>query len=115
MKYSRADARPIDRDGFSGWVYNTRDQFSRASASYLEVTGSHGLTKNTVNDRIYYVVEGQGEFIIGAQTVAVEPTDVMIVPKDVEYDFWAVDGKTLKLFLVNAPAFDPDGEIKMDR
>ncbi len=115
MKFSRSDTERKGWEGLSFWVYNTREQFPNASAAYFEVTGSHGLTMTTASDRVYYVIEGGGEFIMGAETISVEPGDVVIVPKGIEYDYWATVGKTLKLFLVHAPAYDPDAEVKMDR
>jgi mannose-6-phosphate isomerase-like protein (cupin superfamily) len=120
MKFSRNDAQKQTAEGLSYWVYNTKMQFSGASAAYFELTASHGLTRSTVSDRVYYVVDGHGEFIMGHdesghETIQVGPTDVVIVPRNTEYDYWASSGETLKLFMVHAPAFDPDGEIRPDR
>jgi mannose-6-phosphate isomerase-like protein (cupin superfamily) len=115
MKFTLSEAEPKSSEGLKTWIYNKRFQFAGASAAYLEVTGSHGLLKNTVNDRVYYVIDGKGEFLMGGSSVYVAPTDVVIVPKGTEYDFWANEGQTLKLFLVHAPAFDQDGETRVDR
>jgi mannose-6-phosphate isomerase-like protein (cupin superfamily) len=114
MKFTRG-TEAKGWDGLKYWVYSTKDDFAGASAVYFEVTGSHGLTKTPVSDRVYYVMAGHGEFIMGGETVPVGPTDVVVVPKNTEYDYWAASGETLKLFLVHAPAFDGEAEIKLDR
>jgi mannose-6-phosphate isomerase-like protein (cupin superfamily) len=115
MKFSLDQAEKKGLDGVDYWVYSTRDQFVPASAAYFEVTGGHGLAMNTVCDRVYYVISGTGEFILAGEALRVAQSDVVIVPKGTEYDFWADSGQTLKLFLVNTPAFDPESETRMDR
>src|SRR5438067_883592 len=115
MKFLRSDAEKKGWEGLSYWVYNTKEEFAAASAAYFEVTASHGLTMSTANDRVYYVIEGHGEFIMGGETIPVTATDVVIVPKNTEYDYWAASGQTLKLLLVHTPAFEAEAEVKMDR
>lgn len=112
MKFSKKDAKRKGWDGLDFWVYSTKEQFPSASAAYFEVTKSHGKVKTTISDRIYYIIEGQGVFEVGAQQDKVEAGDVMIVPKNTPYDYWRT-GDTFKLFLVHAPAYDPDGEAKL--
>lgn len=76
------------------------------------MTGEHGKVKTTTSDRIYYVLEENGEFIIGDKTFPVQKTDVIIVPKDTAYNYRATWG-TFRLFLVHAPAYDPKGEMRL--
>lgn len=113
MKFVLKNAFKFGWEGLEGWAYNSKDNFSNASAAYFEVTGSHGKVKTTKSDRIYFVLEGQGEFIIDGKIVPVEKTDVVIVPKNAPYDYKAVKG-TLKLFLVHCPAFDPQADVKLE-
>ena len=113
MKYVLKKAYQFGWEGLKGWAYNSKDDFPNASAAYFEVTGSHGKVKTTKSDRIYFVLEGQGEFIIDGKIISVEKTDVVIVPKNTPYDYKAMKG-TLKLFLVHCPAFDPEADVKLE-
>lgn len=113
MIIRRKDAQKRGWDGLNFWVYNTKEDFANASAALFEVTGSHGKVKSTVSDRTYFVVEGNGFFEINDEKVAVVPNDVIIVPKNAPYDYWAKEGEVLKLFLVHTPAFDASGEVNL--
>lgn len=93
------------------WAYNSKEAFANASAAYFEVTGSHGKVKTTISDRVYFVIEGVGEFEIDDNIFEVKEKDMIIVPKNTPYDYKAKKG-TLKLFLVHTPAYDRKGEIK---
>ena len=113
MKFTLKKAFKFGWEGLEGWAYNSKDDFPHANAVYFEVTRSHGKVKTTKSDRIYLVLDGQGEFIIDGKIISVEKTDVIIVPKNTPYDYKAIKG-TLKLFLVHCPAFDPEAEIKLE-
>ncbi len=114
MKFKLKDANVFGWEGLKGWGYSSKDDFSNASAAYFEVTGKHGMIKNTVSDRIYLVLDGKGEFIIDGEVIPVEKTDVVIVPKNTPYDYQAKEG-VLKLFLAHAPAFDSSADVKLDQ
>jgi len=107
-KYTLEKSTESNRDGFDINIYNTKKDFERASTALLSVNGFHGRTKNKTNDRIYYVIEGVGEFIIEDKTISVKSTDVVIIPKNTLYDFKG----NMKLFLVHTPAFDRENEVK---
>lgn len=110
MKFKLMDAFQFGWEGLKGWAYNSKDDFANASAAFFEVTGKHGKIKTTKSDRIYYIIEGKGEFIINEKVIAVEKSDVVIIPKNKPYDY---NGK-MKLFLVHCPAYDPKAEIRME-
>lgn len=112
MKFTLKQGHQFGWDGITGTAYNSQEDFSNASAAYFEVTGNHGKIKTSLSDRIYYVVEGKGEFIIDEEHILVEKTDVIIVPKNTPYDYCAIDG-ILKLFLVHTPAYDQNAETKL--
>ena len=110
MKFSLKDAHKFGWEGLEGWAYNSVDDFAPASAAYFIVTGSHGKVKTEVSDRVYFVVEGRGIFVIDGKETHVEKDDVIIVPKNTPYDYKAEDGE-MRLLLVHAPAYNPDKEI----
>jgi mannose-6-phosphate isomerase-like protein (cupin superfamily) len=112
MKFKLNKAHKFEWEGLKGWAYNSKEDFPNTSAAYFEVTGSHGKVKTTESDRVYYVLDGNGEFILNEEVIPVEKSDVIIVPKNTPYDYRATKG-TLKLFLVHSPAFEPEAEMKL--
>lgn len=113
MKFNKKNAFKFGWEGLKGWSYSSREDFENASCAYFEVTGSHGKLKTTLSDRVYYVVDGEGELEIKGKKIPVKRSDVVIVPKNTPYDYRAIDGM-LKLFLVHTPAFDPEYEVKLE-
>jgi len=113
MKYTLKEAYPFNWEGLEGWAYNSKDDFPNASAAYFEVTQSHGKVKTTKSDRIYLILDGEGEFIINGKIIPVKKTDVIIVPKNTPYDYKSTRG-VLKLFLVHTPAFDPKADVNLE-
>lgn len=114
MKFIAKNALSIAWDDFKGKAYNSKDDFANASAASFEVgPKGHGKVKTLVSDRVYYVLEGSGEFEIDGEITTVSTTDVVIIPKNTPYDYRANKGTTLKLFLVHTPAFDPKKEVKL--
>ncbi|MDO9028276.1 MAG: hypothetical protein Q7U68_05380 [Candidatus Roizmanbacteria bacterium] len=110
MKFTFKKAFHFNWPGLKGWAYNSKEDFANASAAVFEVQDHHGKIKTTRSDRVYYVLEGKGEFIIKQEIIAVESTDVIIVPKNTEYDY---RGK-MKLFMVHVPAYDEEYEVKLE-
>jgi len=113
LKFKLKNAYKFGWKGLKGLAYNSKEEFKRASAAMLEVTGKHEKVKSLIIDRIYLILEGRGEFIINSKRISVEKNDVIIVPKNTPYDYRAVKGK-LRLFLVHTPAFDDKKEVKLE-
>lgn len=113
MKFKLEDAKKFGWEGLKGWAYSSEEDFENASAAYFEVKDSHGKVKSTLSDRVYFVIEGKGEFNIDGEEMLVEKEDVIIVPKDAPYDYKA-KSEVLKLFLVHVPAFSPEHEVELE-
>lgn len=113
MKFELKKAKNFGWPGLKGQAFNDANDFPRASTAYFEVTGRHGRVKTTQSDRIYFIIEGEGEFDIDGKTTRVSKTDVVIVPKNTPYDYRAIS-KVLKLFLVHCPAFSQMSEIELE-
>jgi mannose-6-phosphate isomerase-like protein (cupin superfamily) len=111
MKFTLDDNNVFGWPGLEGWAISSIDDLKDASAAYFEVTGSHGLVKSKSSNRVYFVIEGTGEFVIDGNKEEVKPKDVIIVPKNTFYDYRATSN-ILKLFLVHAPAYNKNDEIK---
>lgn len=114
MKFTLRNALKVSWPGWTGFAYNSKEDFRRASALYIEVTKKHGKTMSTKSDRIYYVLDGKGEFKVKNKVYRVKRSDVIIVPKNTPYDYKALAGTTLKLFLVHSPAFDQEFVVDLE-
>jgi mannose-6-phosphate isomerase-like protein (cupin superfamily) len=113
MKFELKNAYKFGWKGLKGWAFNNKENFPNASAAYFEVTGRHGKVKTSKSDRIYFIIDGEGEFNINGESFKVVKTDVIIVPKNTPYDYKAISD-VLKLFLVHSPAFDPEADVKLE-
>lgn len=113
MKFELNNAYKFGWEGIKGWAFNNKETFPNASAAYFEITGRHGKVKTTKSDRIYYVIDGEGEFEINSEVVNVVKSNVVIIPKNTPYDYKATSG-ILKLFLVHSPAFEPETDVKLE-
>ncbi|HLC39253.1 MAG TPA: hypothetical protein VJJ76_00025 [archaeon] len=111
MKFALKRAKKFGWQGLKGWAYSSKKDFKRASAAYFEINGSHGKIKTIRSDRIYFVIQGKGKFIIKNKIFSVKSKDVIIVPKNVPYDY---SGK-MKLFLVHTPSFDAAFERQLKK
>lgn len=111
MKFTLEKSHLIKWDGIKAHSYSSAEDFAHASAIVFDVNGNHGKVKSKSSDRVYYVISGSGKFIVKDQDFQVEATDVIIVPQNTPYDY---EGK-MKLFLVHAPAFDPESEVIIEK
>lgn len=57
------------------------------SAAFLDVKGKQGKMKSTGDDRFYFVLEGNGKFVLDGKEISAEKEDLIIVPKNTIYDF----------------------------
>ncbi len=97
-------------------AYNTREDFERASVGIVEWRGRHGRIMQPVSDRVYLVIDGEGEFYFGGEegqdeeTVSVGKDDVLLILKGTVYDY---EGR-MRLFLAHFPAYEPDSDVHYD-
>ena len=110
MKFIKENARKFGWEGINGWAYFSKEEFSGMSCAYIIVEGRHGRIKNLKSDRLYFIIEGRGEFTVNGRQMKVKPGDVVVIPKNTPYDY---KGK-MKVLLVDSPAFDPKADIKME-
>jgi len=97
-------------DELEGWSYGSKDISPVASASVVHVDGRHGKSKTTVSDRVVYILDGEGEYVVGDDVFAVRQTDVIIIPKNTAFDY---SGK-MKLLVVHVPAYDHEHEVSLE-
>jgi mannose-6-phosphate isomerase-like protein (cupin superfamily) len=87
--------------------YPINTQFSGA---LIEIDGHHGKMKCLSQDRIYYVVSGEGEFTIKEEAQSVQAKDVLFVPMNTPYNFY---GKRT-MFLVCSPQFMAEDDVVIE-
>ena len=110
-KFELKNAFKFGWEGLSAYSYSSVNDFSGASAAVFEVTGSHGKVLSKISNRIYYILEGKGIFIIDGAEITVKKTDVIIVPHNTPYDY---NGK-MKLFLVHTPPWNEEAEVNLSK
>ena len=74
------------------------------SIAKIELAGENEKSKNTVSDTYYYVVEGEGAFIIGDKRYSVSKGSLVCIPKNTIYQ----DSGNLKMIAISVPKFDTD-------
>lgn len=114
MLFTKENALKVEWDGVNAWAYSSDTDLQSGSAIYFEIKTHHGKCMSKKSDRIYYVVDGEGEYDVDGKSFPVKKEDVIIVPKNTPYNYRATNNTILKVFLVHTPAFDPDAEVKFD-
>ena len=77
------------------------------SGALIEINGDHGKLKCLTEDRIYFIVDGSGKFVINDKTDDIETNDMIFIPKNTPYN---IIGK-MKYLLICSPQFDPNDDI----
>ncbi|MEA3514672.1 MAG: hypothetical protein U9R34_04300 [Nanoarchaeota archaeon] len=77
------------------------------SGSLIEINGDHGALKCLKEDRIYFIIEGNGKFVINNQESAVSANDLIFISKNTSYN---IIGK-MRYFLICSPEFNPDDDV----
>ncbi len=88
LKISKKDAIMHERKGVKGTYYQLPDTDGGKTVAYAEFTGEHGERTIGNNSRIYYILDGTGEFIINSEKFNVEPGDVIAVPPHATYNLF---------------------------
>jgi mannose-6-phosphate isomerase-like protein (cupin superfamily) len=73
------------------------------SVTWVRIDGHHDRIVNQGSDRVYYVIEGSGNFQVGdgAPLEAVRATDFVFIPRGVPYEFEGA----MTYLVINGPAF----------
>jgi len=107
IKFRNTDGRKFKVGGVSGVAFMDGAGLAGGDAAYLEVNGRHGRIKTTLSDRIYYIISGSGEFVVGGKKYLVEADDAIAIPSNTEYDF---EGN-MRIVMFCSPPFDPTYEV----
>ena len=89
-----------------------RDEHSPAiSVTWVKIWGHHKKMVCDESDRVYYIIEGVGEFQVGEGPPGqVNAGDFVFIPKGVPYVF---EGE-MKYLVMNGPAFLPGSDRELE-
>lgn len=71
------------------------------SGALISIKGAHGKSRCLREDRVYFILEGSGLFIIDGKEHTASANDLIFIPKSTPYD---IKGN-LKFFLLCSPGF----------
>ena len=100
MKITKSNSIQEDWDEVKSWNYKLAGIGEKyQSVVYAELNGPHSEVKSESVERVYYILNGKGEFKIEDEITAVETGDVITVPPNTKYDYWPTTDETLKIVL----------------
>ncbi|SRR5258708_28931219 len=98
MKISKKEAIKHGRKGVKGIYYQLPNIDSGTTVAYAEFTGEHGERTIGERARIYYILDGKGEFLVNGKKFLVEKADLVPIPPKSTYNLWP-RSKVLKVML----------------
>lgn len=72
-----------DRANMRAWYYQLEDR----TIAYAELTGEHGQRVVGDRGRVYFIISGEGEFVVNDATLSVHQASVVPVPAHATYNF----------------------------
>ncbi len=81
------------------------------SAALIEISGVHGKLKCLHEDRIYFIIQGKGKFIINEKEEIAEKNDLIFIQKNTPYDIIG----NMKYLIICSPAFNPKDDISLEK
>lgn len=87
-KISRKDAVFHERDGVSAYYYQLPDTNGGTTVAYAEFKGEHGERTIGERARIYYILDGEAEFIINNESFIASTGDTVAIPSHATYNLW---------------------------
>jgi len=88
-KLSQNEAIRHETDALVGWYYQLPEIDGGRSVIYAEVTGDHGQRIVGDHPRIYFIIDGEGEFNVNGEVMAAIPGDVITIPTHATYGYHA--------------------------
>lgn len=100
MKITQQQSVRHDWDETKSWNYKLTHLNPYQSIVYAEITNDHGEVHTNDIERIYYIIDGDGEFVIGNEVTKVAKGDVFTVPPKTVYNYHSLPNQTLKVLLI---------------
>lgn len=81
------------------------------SVTWVQIDGRHRKMRSDHTTRVYYFLDGTGEFKLGdGQPFGVAKDDMVVIPKGTPYEFTG----TLTYLVMNGPAFKQGDDVVME-
>lgn len=104
-KFSADEARKFNKYGVDLVVYG--ENIPEANVVHVSVKKGHLEEFYDLKSYyIYYVVEGNGTFVLNGQKVEAKATDLIVIPPKTRIHYFG----TMEMVLTVAPAFDEQNE-----
>ena len=100
MKISKNQATSEDWDKTKSWNYKLTHLSPYQSVVYAEITDDHGKVHTNDIERIYYIIDGSGEFVIADVVTTVIAGDVFTIPPQTIYNYHSINNSVLKVVLI---------------
>ena len=100
MQITQQQSIRQDWDQTKSWNYKLKHLSPYQSVVYAEITDDHGEVHTNDIERIYYIVDGEGEFVINGEVIPVKVGDVFTVAPKTTYNYHSLPGSTLKVVLL---------------
>ncbi len=110
MRFKLEDAHIVNLPGFDAFLYNSKSEFPPCSMVFVDCHSSHARVMVKASHRIYFVIEGEGGFVLEGRRYDVSQHDVIVIKPQTAYEY---SGR-MKLFEVNFPATDASDEVALD-
>lgn len=81
----------------------TKETSQNLSVAIIELNGNNKKLKDKVSDRCYFVLDGEGVFVIEDVEYSVKKGDLVFIPKGTIYS----DSGNLEMLSFSTPSFDP--------
>ncbi len=85
----QSEAVEHGREGLNGWYYQLPDIEGGRSVIYAEVTGEHGQRTIGEHPRMYYIIDGSGQYTVNGEAFEVQKGDLVVIPAFGTYNFHA--------------------------
>lgn len=100
MKISKNQAICQDWDKVKSRNYKLKHLSNKyQSVVYAQLNGDHGEVSTKDIERVYFIIEGSGKFIINEKIIQIEAGDIITVPPRTKYDYSPDENSTLKVIL----------------
>jgi len=109
MIFKIENAQKVEKNGFTAYVYNNKNEYPTLNTVYVDCFENHEKVYVKNSHRLYFVIEGEGEFNVGDNKYSVKQKDVILIEPMTKYSY---KGK-MKLFEINYPATNSDDEVKI--
>jgi len=106
MKITKNQAIHHGRPGVDGYYYQLPHINSGTTIAYAEFTGEHGERTIGNRERMYYILEGNAEFLVNGERFLVETGDLVPVPAHATYNLWPKSPKLKVLLYMEYLDFD---------